>query len=103
MNRSRDQSQEAPIRSICFRIVPPLSSFHFQHLVHLKRLEPRMGQVKRNGNGRHTFGREPFVSQVAVRTKGDTATSELVVKLAHSFFQLAAFDPDAQITDANIE
>ena len=78
-------------------------SFHFQHLVHLKRLEPRMGQVKRNGNGRHTFGREPFVSQVAVRTKGDTATSELVVKLAHSFFQLAAFDPDAQITDANIE
>ena len=30
VKRSRDQSQEAPSRTICFLIVSPLSSFHFQ-------------------------------------------------------------------------
>src|SRR5258708_3996521 len=79
------------------------ASFHLQHLVHLERFEPRMRQIKRNRDRRHAFRREPFVAKVAIRPKCDAARGELVVKLAHSFFELVPLDPDPQIADANVE
>ena len=77
------------------------AAFHFQHLAQLQRLEARMREIERDGDGGSAFGGEPFVAQVAIGTEGDAARGEVVVKLADARLELAAFDADAEIADAN--
>src|ERR1700730_5685902 len=88
------QQHAAPLRC---------SPFHFHHLVELESLEPWMRKIKRNGNCRHAFGREPFVSQVAIRTQGNSARTKLVIELSDAPLKLASLNAHTKIADADIQ
>ena len=63
----------------------------------LQRFQTRMGQIERNRNGGNTGRREPFVAQIAGRTKCQASRRQLLLELRHSPFQLTAGDVHAQI------
>ena len=79
------------------------ATFDFQHLVELECLEPWMREIKRNSNCRHAFGREPFVSQVAIGAQGNSARRKLLIKLASTALELASLNAHTEIADANIQ
>src|ERR1700756_3020230 len=88
------QKLEAPFGS---------AAFDLEHLMYFERLQARMRQIERNGDGRDAFGRKPFVAQIAFRTKAEPARFEFGVELRDARFQFAARDRDAQIADAPLE
>jgi len=69
----------------------------------LERLKSWMRQVEWNGNGRHAFGREPLVPKVAVGAQRDSTCGQLVIELTDWRLQLALFDADTEIADAERE
>src|SRR5437016_6143060 len=85
------QQLEAPLRS------PALD---FEHLMEFERLQTRMREIERNGNGGDTCRREPLVTQIAGGAEGETTGGNLVVKLCHAPFQFTAFDANAEVANA---
>ena len=79
------------------------AAFDLQHLVQFKELEARMRQIKGNGNGRHTFRREPLITQIAIRPQGDTTRGKLAVELLDPGIHLAVLDPNTEIADTERE
>src|SRR5262252_8001211 len=76
------------------------AAFDFQHLVQFEEFEARMRQIEGNGNGRHTFRREPLVTEITIGPKGDFSRAELAVELLDVPIQFAVLDPNAQVADA---
>src|SRR5205809_1052990 len=62
-----------------------------------------MGQVEGNGNGGNAVRREPLVAKVAAGTEGDSTRGELGIELTDSGLELALFDADAEVADAELE
>src|SRR5678815_3167120 len=47
------------------------ASLDFQHLSQFQFLQPRVGEIKRDGDARHTVGREPFVRDPKMGTEAE--------------------------------
>ncbi len=77
------------------------AAFHFEHQAEFQRLQARVREIKRNGDGAGALGGKPFVAEIAIGAEGDAAQREVVVKLAEARFEFGAFDAHAEIADAD--
>src|SRR5205809_8018935 len=88
------QEQLAPFRG---------ASFYFQHLAQFQNFQSGMSEIERNGDRRHAFRREPFISQVSRGPQCNAPRGEGFVELADSGFKLVPFDTHSQIAEAERE
>ena len=67
----------------------------------LGKFEPRVREIKRYGDARHSIRREPFFRQPHVRTERQTAALEFAVQVADVAFDRRALDGELKITEAH--
>src|SRR5260370_6985819 len=85
------QQLETPLRS---------ATLGFEHLVNFERLQTRMGEIERNGDGGHAHGREPFIAKITGGAEGESPGGNLLVKLRNAPFQFTAFNAESEIANA---
>ena len=71
-----------------------------QHLGFLEAFEPRMREVERHRHRRLAVGREPFVRQVKVERKGESAPLEFRLELRDARLDDRAVELDRQVRQA---
>jgi hypothetical protein len=70
----------------------------------LEALQPRMGEIKRDGDARHAIGREPFVGEPEMRPEAlEAARVQLLLQFGQALGEHAVFDRDAQLAHPQIE
>ncbi len=62
-----------------------------------------MGHVERNRDAGNAVGREPVVGQPAVRSERNPSPVQLVIESLDAILEYAAFDTDAEVTDAPVQ
>src|SRR2546421_12313781 len=79
------------------------AAFDLQHLLALELHQPRMRQIKRNRNARHTIGREPLAGEPDVRLEANAAQVQLIVETFDLRLEERPSDLNRQITNAHVE
>ena len=88
------QNAHAPVRG---------STFDLQHLGQFQFCQSRMGQIEGHGNAGDPVWRKPFIGEPEVRTKGQPPPSQFRIELVDLWRDLAPFNGEMQVTEAQIE
>ena len=76
------------------------AALDLHHLAELELLEPRVGEVERDRDGRLALRAEPFVAEIAGGADGQAARLELAIEARHAAFERAPLDPHREVADA---
>ena len=69
-----------------------VAALHFAHKMTLESDQPLVGEIERDGDAGNAIGREPFLSQPAMRAKAHAAHRQFAVKALDGVLQLRAGD-----------
>ena len=75
-------------------------AFGFQHLAAFKPHQTGMGQVKRDGDARHTVRREPIIRQPEMRAEADPAIFQVCIEFLDALLKPCPLHPEIQVPEA---
>src|SRR5204862_4766056 len=65
-----------------------IAAFDFEHLGELELGEPRMREIKGDGDARHAVRREPLVGQPVVRTEPEAPLLQLPIEVCDALLEV---------------
>src|SRR4030095_6349004 len=79
------------------------AALHFHHHLFFESFQSWMGKIKRDGDGRASFGTKPFIAEVTEGLEGDPLGGELTVKCLDSRFEFGTGDFEPQIANTHLQ
>ena len=79
------------------------AAFDFHHHFFFEFFEPRVREIKRNGDGGRSFGTEPFVAEITDRLERNLLGGQLRIEFLDARFELGAGNLELEIADAGLQ